>query len=85
MKDNRNRKYCQNFSDSMFDLWMKISYLSIEIDVKGFKKGHEFSGKCGCSVGLRNVDTFVLKLGFSFLIFINGQQFFKEDIVVVKQ
>jgi len=53
--------------------------------VKGFPEGHEFGGKGGHGAGLLDAHEFVFKLGSSFLVFVNGGEFFKEGIVVVKQ
>ena len=53
--------------------------------MKGFAEGNEFGGKGGHGASLLDMHEFVFKLGSSFLVFINGREFFKEGMVVVKQ
>ncbi|HTS07440.1 MAG TPA: hypothetical protein VMP68_17810, partial [Candidatus Eisenbacteria bacterium] len=53
--------------------------------MKGFAEGHEFGGKGGRGAGLLDAHEFVFELGSSFLVFVNGREFLKEGIVVVKQ
>ena len=53
--------------------------------MKSFTEGHEFSGKGGRGAGLLDAHEFVFELGSSFLVFVNGREFLKEGIVVVKQ
>ena len=45
--------------------------------MKGFAEGHEFGGKGGRGAGLLDAHEFVFELGSSFLVFVNGREFFK--------
>ena len=64
---------------------MEIFDLSIEIDMKGFTMRHEFISKGRHSATLLDAYKFIFELGSLFLVFINGWEFLKEGIVVIKQ